>query len=267
MTIHTLILVGCGKLGGAMLTRWCESGVAQHVHVVSPRHAESDADGLTWHRDFTTLPAGSEDTVIVFAVKPALLAELLPHYARRFGATPLYISVAAGKTLAFYTQHLGAKASVVRAMPNTPGTIGHGVTALCAPGLHPAARSTTENVMSALGHLLWIEDESSMNAVSAISGCGPAYVFLFIESLARAGIAAGLPESQARALAMNTATGSVAYASQSSQPLPALWQQVASPGGMTEAALNVLSAPGGMPDLLKKAVEAAITRAAELAKK
>lgn len=266
MTIDTLILVGCGKLGSALLARWRESGIATSLHVVAPRHTQTNTAAVTWHRDAGTLPAASQNTAIVFAVKPALLPQLLPEYAQRFGTALLYISVAAGKTLAFYHAHLGAGASVVRAMPNTPGLIGQGVTALCAPTLSPSLRQQAGAIMGALGHVLWVENEADMDAVSAISGCGPAYFFLFIDALARAGMAAGLSEQQAQSLAMHTATGSVALAAQSRQPLPELWAQVASPGGMTQAALNVLSAPGAVPDTLKKAVQAAVDRAAELAK-
>ena len=266
MTIENIILIGCGKLGRAMLTRWRESGIAKHIHVVAPNHSEQNAPGINWHRDPATLPVAA-NTAIVFAVKPALLSELLPAYAKQFGAIPLYLSVAAGKTLSFYRQHLGDSTTVVRTMPNTPGLIGQGVTALCAPTLQPADRATATTLMAVLGHTVWVEDESQMDAVSAISGCGPAYYFLFTDALARAGIEAGLPANLATELALHTATGSTALAAQSDRPLPELWAQVASPGGMTQAALDVLSAPAALPDTLKKAVAAAITRAKELANK
>lgn len=262
MGIDSLVLVGHGNMGSAMLARWRDRASASHIHVVSPSHSEQSTPALTWHTGPATLPAAQ---AVVFAVKPAKLAELLPLYRAQLGDSPLYISVAAGKPLSFYAQHLGA-APTVRAMPNTPSRIGRGVTLLAAAtGLSAAHHDTATALMAALGETLWI-DESQMDAAMAISGCGPAYLYLFAHSIEQAGIAVGLSPEQAGALTRHTLSGSLALAASGERSWQALWQEVASPGGATQAALDVLSAPGGLPDRTKSAIAAAVARAAELAK-
>jgi pyrroline-5-carboxylate reductase len=267
MTTHSLLLVGCGKMGGVLLERWRATPLFSTIHVISPNHSHADEPGLHWHRDLASLPPSFTPTVITFAVKPAQLASLLPIYAKAFAATaPLYLSVAAGKPLAFYRAHLGEHAHIVRAMPNTPSLIGEGMTALCAADtLSAAIRKTATDMMQTVGDVLWIENESQMEAVTAISGCGPAYVFLFIDSLINAATQAGLTAHQARQLAMQTIKGSQALAASSPKTLPELCAQVASPGGATEAALKVLTKDDALKTLMQQAVTAAITRSKEMA--
>lgn len=257
----SLLLVGCGKMGGALLARWRAhppAGITQ-FEIIEP--------GEPHHRpSLDHLPAEFAPSVIVFAVKPQTLDQLLPSYAMRFGAKPLYLSIAAGKTLAFYRKHLGEHAHVVRAMPNTPATIGEGITALCAHSTAPAsARHLATALMEAAGAVLWLENEDHMHAVTALSGSGPAYVFLFLDSLAKAGMALGLSEEVSCKLAIQTVLGSTRLAAQSPETFKALREQVTSPGGTTQAALSVLENSHMFESLIKSALDAAHKRSQELA--
>ncbi len=261
---HTLLLVGHGKMGGVLLERLRNTAIFSAIHVISPNHTQKNSGIVSWHRDLASVPADFSPSVITLAVKPALLETILPHYAGRF-ATALYVSVAAGKTLAFYQKYLGA-AHIVRAMPNTPSLVGEGMTALCAANtLSAAARATATSMMQAIGEILWVEDESQMDAVTALSGCGPAYVFLFMDALIKAAIHSGLTGPDAKKLALQTVKGSVALASTSPKSLEELCAQVASPGGATEAALKQLKNNDALHSLMQKAIDAAIARTREMA--
>jgi len=262
----SLLLSGYGKMGSALLECWQHTGDhgITHFHVIEPQCIRTDAP-VTRYENLQSLPTQLSPDVIVFAVKPQQLPELLPAYRKRFGITPLYISIAAGKNLAFYKKHLGAKARIVRAMPNTPALVGHGITALCGSALAATDKTLAEKLMGAVGQTLWLDDESQMDAVTALSGSGPAYVFLFLESLTEAGIAAGLPADRARALAMQTIYGSAMLARQSHENFATLRQNVSSPGGTTEAALKLLMQDNAFKTLVKNAVLAAARRAKELA--
>ena len=261
--MNTLLLVGHGKMGGVMLERLRDTHLFTAIHIISPNHTQKDSGNLHWHRDLNTIT--SSPSVVLFAVKPAMLEALLPHYATHFANTPLYLSVAAGKTLSFYHQHLGAHAPIVRAMPNTPSLIGEGMTALCATDtLSATSRKIATDIMQALGETLWV-DEAQMDAVTALSGCGPAYVFLFIESLINTGVAMGLTAAQAKTLALQTLHGAHALATQSSKSLSELCTQVASPGGATEAAIKQLQKDNGLQNLISQAMHAALARTKEMA--
>lgn len=263
--MSTLLLVGHGKMGGVLCERLRNTAIFSEIHIISPNHSHSDLAPLFWHRDLTSIPGNVAPDVILLAVKPAMLESILPQYAAHFTHAPLYLSVAAGKTLAFYQQHLGPHAHIVRAMPNTPSLIGEGMTALCAPDtLSAAMRKTAEHIMAAVGKVLWVE-ESQMNAVTALSGCGPAYVFLFLDALVQASVKAGLSEAQAKTLALQTVTGSTALAAHSTKTFDQLCTQVASPGGATEAALKILNENNNLKMLMEKAVTAALARAKEMA--
>jgi pyrroline-5-carboxylate reductase len=263
----SLLLVGCGKMGGALLERWKHASFISHIHVIAPHHAYTNEPTVTWHRNPESLPKNYTPDVIILAVKPQQLDTVLPDYRAHFAAAnPLYISVAAGKNLSFYASRLGEHAHVVRAMPNTPALAGQGMTALCAVSTLPASsQKIAMDLMQAVGKTEWLPDESLMDAVTAISGCGPAYVFLFLESLINAGVAAGLPESMARTLALQTIAGSVALAEHTGKTFEQLRTQVASPGGATEAALKVLMKDDAMPQLIAQAAAAARKRLKELA--
>ena len=195
-----------------------------------------------------------------------MMDEVLPAYRRFAGGGTLFLSIAAGKTLGFFARHLGAAAAVVRAMPNTPAAIGRGIAVACA-SRSVARRSArlAERLLGAVGEVGWVEDEALIDAVTAVSGSGPAYVFLLIECLAKAGVAAGLPEALALRLARATVAGSGELARLSPESAARLRESVTSPGGTTRAALDVLMAPDGLEPLLTRAVLAAARRSRELA--
>ena len=263
-----LLLVGCGKMGGAMLAGWLERKVVSRVAVVEPMEAATagfrDRSVVSVHADLAAVGTFAPD-VVVFATKPQSMEKLLPAYRRFTGRGTLFLSIAAGKTIAFFEQHLGA-VPVIRAMPNTPAQIGRGITAAC-PNRHvdAAQRALAESLLSAVGEVGWVDDEALIDAVTAVSGSGPAYVFLLAECLAEAGAAAGLPRDLAMRLARATVSGAGELLHRSSESAATLRQNVTSPGGTTQAALNVLMAEDGLGPLLTKAVAAAARRSRELA--
>ena len=244
--MSSLLLVGCGNMGGAMLARFREKMPANisEFLVVNSKDA---------------LPETTPD-IIVFAVKPQKLAEILPEYKARFGVKPLYISIAAGKTLAFFEGYLGADAVVVRTMPNTPAIVGKAVTALCAnENVSPEQKKIATALMSAIGMTIWVAEEN-MDAVTAVSGSGPAYVF-------KAGVSAGLDAELAKTIVLETLHGSIHLAAKSSESYEKLRQNVTSKGGTTEAALGVLMHENAFAKLIEDAVLAAMDRAKKLADK
>jgi pyrroline-5-carboxylate reductase len=265
----TLLLVGCGKMGGALLEGWLERRIAQGFAVVEPgpgASAFAARPGVTVHEEAASLPADLAPAVVVLAVKPQVMAEVLPAYRRFADGRAVFLSIAAGKTLGFLVRALGEGTSVVRAMPNTPAAIGRGIAVLCAsPAVTPAQRELCARLLAAVGEVGWVEDEALMDAVTAVSGSGPAYVFLLIEALAAAGIAAGLPEALAERLALATVAGSGELARRSAEPPARLRENVTSPGGTTRAALDVLMAADGLGPLMARAVDAAARRSRELA--
>jgi pyrroline-5-carboxylate reductase len=265
-TAHPILLVGCGKMGGALLAGWRERRVAENFVVVEPAMAANAASpSVAVHAAPATLPPELAPAAIVFAVKPQALAEIAPTYRGFAGRAP-FLSIAAGKTLAFFARALGPEAAVVRAMPNTPAAIGRGIAVACANrAVDEASRALCDRLLAAVGEVAWVEDEGLLDAVTAVSGSGPAYVFLLIECLAKAGVEAGLPEALALQLARATVAGSGELARQSSESAATLREAVTSPGGTTRAALDVLMAKDGLEPLLVKAVAAATLRSRELA--
>lgn len=260
----SLLLIGAGKMGGALLERWAAYPQVAHIDVIEPGLARPSDTRISWHKNLESLSKNYAPDVIVFAVKPQQLGDILPAYRARFAHKPLYISIAAGKTLAFFARHLGTQAKVIRAMPNLPATIGSGMTVLTATDVSPAFKETAIRLMGAVGEVEWLDDEAQMDAVTALSGSGPAYVFLFLESLLKAGVAAGLPEGLAKKLAIETLCGSAALAAESSESAAQLRKNVTSPGGTTEAALAVLMKDNALEKLMENAVRAAARRSQEL---
>lgn len=264
----SLLLVGCGKMGGAMLDGWLKAGTVARVVVVEPHGLP---DGLA-HPAVTLaggpddLPAGFVPDVVVLAVKPQAMDGVAPGYARLAGPDTVFLSIAAGKTIEYFHRHLGASAAIVRAMPNTPAAVGRGIT-VCTPNpaVTAAQRDLCEALLRSVGEVAWAESESQMDAVTAVSGSGPAYVFLLVEALAAAGEAAGLPAELAQRLARATVSGSGELLRQSPATAAQLREAVTSPGGTTRAALDVLMAPDGMTELMTRAVAAATRRSRELA--
>jgi pyrroline-5-carboxylate reductase len=264
-TTLPILLVGCGKMGGALLAGWRERAVAPRFVVVEPAAPASLAPEITWHAAPEALAPDFVPAAVVFAVKPQSLDDVAPHY-RRFSGRSAFLSIAAGKTLGFFARALGTEAAAVRAMPNTPAAIGRGISVACAgPRVGTAERALCGRLLEAVGEVAWVEDEGLLDAVTAVSGSGPAYVFLLIECLAKAGVAAGLPEELASRLARATVAGSGELARISPDSAARLREAVTSPGGTTRAALDVLMAPGGLEKLLTDAVAAATRRSRELA--
>ena len=264
-----LLLVGCGKMGGAMLAGWRESGIAAAgVTVVEPAGAAefADAPDVTVCGDADALTADLDPEVIVFAVKPQQMDAVAPAYARFAGGDCVFLSIAAGKTIGYFEQQVGNQAAVIRAMPNTPAAIGQGITVLCPNGnVSDAQAALCQQLMQSVGEAVTVSDEGLIDTVTAVSGGGPAYVFLLIECLGAAGVAAGLPKELAEQLAMATVAGSGQLALASDEPPSQLRENVTSPGGTTLEALKILMADEGLQPLMTRAIAAATERSRELA--
>lgn len=268
-TAGEVLLVGCGKMGGAMLQGWLERGSARRFVVVEPGSGTASfalRPEVVIHREAMALDLDLRPSVVVLAVKPQMMDEAIRHYGRFATPDTVFLSIAAGKTLAYFSRHLGAGAAVVRAMPNTPAAIGRGISVACPnAGASATQIALCDRLLAAVGEVGWVDDEKLIDAVTAVSGSGPAYVFLLIECLAKAGVSAGLSEDLAMRLARATVAGAGELARISGEPASILRQNVTSPAGTTLAALNVLMAPDGLEPLLTKAVAAAAARSRELA--
>ncbi len=264
-----LLLVGCGKMGGALLRGWLERGLEpDKVTVVEPgAEARNDVSalGLAAVAGLDQVEAGLQPAFVVLAVKPQMMDAVLPD-CRRFAAPGVaFLSIAAGTTLQTIESALGGEAAVIRIMPNTPAAVGRGMSVLCANAKVTKSQKTVAGgLMAAVGETAWIDDEVQMDAVTGVSGSGPAYVFLLIETMAEAGVEAGLPRELATQLARATVAGAGELVRQSEEPAEQLRRNVTNPGGTTAAALEVLMAAGGLPDLMKRAVAAAAKRGREL---
>lgn len=270
MNVGRLLLVGCGKMGGAMLQGWLARGVAPGDVVVvepGPEQAESiGALGVTVVPDADSVPPGFAPSVIILAVKPQTMDDAAPGYAPLTGPDTVFLSIAAGKTIADFQRYFGADAAIVRSMPNTPAAVGRGMLVACPnANVSQTMRDNCDALLGAVGNVAWIDDEALMDAVTAVSGSGPAYVFLMIECMSRAGVEAGLPEDLARTLALTTVAGAGELAMQADEDPATLRKNVTSPGGTTQAALEVLMAEPGLQALMSGAVAAATRRSRELA--
>lgn len=261
----SIVLAGAGKMGGAMLSGWLAQGVAaDRLAVIDPAPSD-DITSLT-AKGLRINPTQPGDVaVLVMAVKPQMFADAAPQLRTLVKPATLVISIMAGVPIAKLSQACGGK--VVRAMPNTPAAIGRGITvAVAEAGVGQQQRDIADALLRATGSVEWIDDEALMDAVTAVSGSGPAYVFLLAEELARAGIAAGLSPELATRLARETVAGSGELLHRSELTSETLRKNVTSPGGTTAAALEVLMGPGGFQPLLTRAVAAAAKRSRELAK-
>jgi pyrroline-5-carboxylate reductase len=263
----SLVLVGAGKMGGAMLDGWLAMGLpASAVTVVDPAPSPelvacSARTGLTLN---PSSPPADAPEVLVLGIKPQMLDAAAAGIGAFVGPSTLVVSILAGKTAANIRTRLPA-AAVVRAMPNLPASVGRGMTgAFADPGTSPMQRETAAALLSAIGRVEWVEDEGLIDAVTAVSGSGPAYVFLMVECLAAAGRAEGLPEDVALRLARATVEGAGELLFRSDLGADILRRNVTSPGGTTAAALDVLMAEDGMEPLMRKAVAAARRRAEQL---
>ncbi len=266
-----LLLAGAGKMGGAMLSGWLKRGLDPALVVVqdpAPPAEVADLISSLGIAISSGAPALNDaPAVIVAAVKPQAMDDVFPGLARLAGRETLVLSIAAGKTLHSFEKHLSEGAAVVRAMPNTPAAIGRGIS-VCVANRHVsvAQRALASSLLEAVGEVGWVEDETLMDAVTAVSGSGPAYVFLLAETLAAAGVAQGLDRELSARLARATVSGAGELLRQSAESASQLRQNVTSPGGTTAAALSVLMREGdGLPDLMAEAIADATKRGRELA--
>ena len=262
-----IVLAGAGKMGGALLTGWLKAGLAaDRIAAVEPQpSAEITALASQGLRLNPAAGAIGQVAALVIAVKPQMFAAVAPTLKPFVAAGTLVVSIMAGTTIARIAASCGG--AVVRAMPNTPAAIGRGITvAVPAANVSAMQRTIADALLCATGVVEWVEDEALLDPVTAVSGSGPAYVFLLVEELARAGVAAGLPARLAEKLARETVAGSGALLEQSDSDAATLRQNVTSPGGTTAAALEILMGKTGLADLLTRAVDAATRRSKELAK-
>ncbi|MGL6043138.1 MAG: pyrroline-5-carboxylate reductase [Sandaracinobacteroides sp.] len=260
-------LVGCGAMGGALLERWLEAGLpADAVTVIDPepRGLPDGFAGAVASDAVSAFGHAPDPTLLVLGIKPQLLPRLAPGLARLLQPAPLVLSMLAGVR----TQSLAAffpDSAIIRMMPNTPARIGRGVTALFEHGAATPERDAVEWLMSAAGATLWLKDETQFDAVTAVSGSGPAYVFRFLEAFIEAAKAAGLPADLAAQLARETVAGAAELARSSPESPAQLREQVTSPNGTTAAGLQRLDGDGLLSSLLRTTVKAAAERSRELA--
>ena len=264
--IPPLLLIGCGRMGSAMLAGWRERGLAASYAVdPAPDAARNAGADLTVVGDLGSVPAGFAPAAVVLAVKPQNAAEALPVCARYAGSA-VFLSIMAGRTIAGIQDLLGGNTAIVRAMPNTPAAVRQGITvATPSPSVTAAQRALCGDLLSAIGLVEWVEQESLLDPVTAVSGSGPAYVFLLAELMERAAIEQGIAPDLARVLARQTVAGSGALLAASPESAADLRKAVTSPGGTTQAALEVLMAPDRLPAAFSEAIAAAARRSRELA--
>ncbi|MEQ8286644.1 pyrroline-5-carboxylate reductase [Thalassospira sp.] len=266
-----LLLVGCGKMGSAMLEGWLAQGLeAGNVYIVEQAETAEKLQtsyGINGVADIKDVPQDFIPQVVLFAVKPQVLPDVIANYKSLVRAETVFLSVAAGKTINFFASNLGEMARIVRAMPNTPAAVSRGMTVMCpTDNVSIAQRDMCETLLKTVGLVSWVEDENLMDAVTALSGSGPAYIFHLVEAMAQAGETAGLPADQAMLLARQTVVGAGFLLDASEDTAATLRQNVTSPGGTTAAALDVLmDQKSGLPELMTRAVEAARKRSVELA--
>jgi pyrroline-5-carboxylate reductase len=262
-----IVLLGAGKMGGALLDGWLRLGLApRQVAVIEPQPSADltalTARGLDLNPALATL---QNPAAIVIAVKPQTAPQALPPLQPQLAPSTVVVSIMAGRTLQFLAETLGRSSALVRAMPNTPASIGRGITVAVARDASVAQRQTAHRLLAATGAVEWTDDETLMDAVTAVSGSGPAYIFLLVEALAQAGAAAGLPPELAKTLARETVAGAGELLHRSPLDAATLRENVTSPGGTTAAALAVLMVKEGLAALMEKAVAAATRRSRELA--
>lgn len=260
-----LVLLGCGKMGSAMLVGWLARGLPPaSVWVVDPHPSDWLAGtGVHLNAELPATPA-----IVLVAVKPQMMAEALPTLQAMGNGDTLFVSVAAGTPISYFETTLGAQTPIIRAMPNTPAAISQGITAIVANAVAgDVALTEAEALLSAVGEVVRLRSEAQIDAVTGVSGSGPAYVFHMIEAMAAAGEAEGLPADLAMQLAKTTVAGAGALAMQAEETPSQLRVNVTSPNGTTQAALEVLmNDTDGFPALLKRAVKAAADRSRELAR-
>lgn len=258
-----LVLLGCGKMGSAMLAGWLSGGLnPAAVHVVDPY----PSDWLVAQGVHVNKPLPEKPALVLIAVKPQMMQEALPTLQKMGGQDTVFLTVAAGISIGTYEEILGANTPILRAMPNTPAAIGHGITALIGNAISTADHiKLAHNLLSAIGEVVDLESEAQMDAVTGVSGSGPAYVFYMIDALAKAGEARGLSSAMAMQLAKATVAGAGALAKVAEETPSQLRINVTSPNGTTQAGLEVLmNEDHGLYPLIDATVAAATRRSKEL---
>lgn len=270
MAVKRLLLLGGGNIGSALLAGWIKKEIPLEVTVVDPSPSDHLRDLVTKpHTLVQSIDALKKTSfdVVVLAVKPQSFPEILPTLIPFTNGRAVFMSVAAGKTMAGMQEILGMETPIIRVMPNTPALIGQGMAGLVANAyVSEDARQLAEDLMLAVGDSVWVSDEEQMHAVTALSGSGPAYVFAMVEAMQKAGEALGLDAETALKLARKTVQGAGALAAEKADTDPSeLRRQVTSPGGTTAAALDVLLAEDGLAKLMREAMRAAAKRSQEMA--
>jgi pyrroline-5-carboxylate reductase len=266
---HPLVLVGCGKMGGALLGGWAKAGLAAAgTCIVEPagRDAVSGAPGKArFYSSAADLPADLNPRIIVLAVKPQIMGDVLRQLQGQEDSNALILSIAAGYRIQGIAEVLGEATPVIRAMPNTPAAVGKGISAAVRSTAATAEdHALVEALLAAVGEVVWVDSEDDLDAVTGLSGSGPAYVFHMVEAMAAAGEAAGLDKDLACRLARHTVIGAAALLESSGEDARTLRRNVTSPKGTTEAALEIIMAENGLSDLMRRAVRAATKRGREL---
>lgn len=262
MAPQRLWLIGCGNMAGAMLRRWIDTGAVRPDAVDVVNRQDRDLpDGV---RQARTLPDAPPPDLVMLGVKPQQLGDISASFGAAIGRAPVLVSILAGVTEATLAQRLPGPA-VVRAMPNLPVALGAGVVALYAGAAPSAARDAAAALMEPLGLVEWIDREALFDAVTALEGCGPAFLFRFIDSLAKAGEALGVPADQAARMALATVEGAARMAAAADESPAVLADRVASPGGSTRQGLNVLDHDGALDRLMRETLAAAERRGREMA--
>ena len=258
MTKPKVLLVGAGAMGSALLEGWDKAGKIFDTSVIDPSQPN-------FFGNISELSPKYSPDIILFAIKPQLIVETIPKYSVFAGRNCTFVSIAAGVGTSIFTQLLGKKETIVRVMPNLPVTVGHGMAGLySSQPLSGSQKSLVESLFTASGKVMWLVSEDLMDAVTAISGSGPAYFFRLVECLVDSGLAAGLSAEQAMILARQTAIGAGAMLAQLPQSASELRTRVTSPGGTTAAAIAAFDKDDRLAVLVKEAVTAAINRAREL---
>ncbi len=266
---HTIALVGAGKMGSALLSGWLR-GQYENTRFIVLEPAPSDSLRKLDDSRVTINPDTDQTSPVdlaVVAVKPQILPEVMGTIQSICSPQTIVVSVAAGKTIAEFEAALGSRQPVIRTMPNTPSIVGKGISALFAnQNVSMEGKALAEDLMASVGQVVWLDREDQMDAVTAVSGSGPAYVFHLTEAIAEAAMAQGLSNELAQTLAHATVSGAGALMDQSSETPAILRENVTSPGGTTAAALHILMQDDALKSLMKQAIEAATVRSKELGK-
>lgn len=269
---HPILLLGCGKMGSAMLSGWLDEGLkADAVHIVDPyldniKKDFTDLATSQLHETIETLPYKLSPSIVILAVKPQMMDEALKALSSLDLSNSLFLSIAAGKTITYFEDRLGQDSAIIRAMPNTPAAIGKGITVCCANRLASEDQvDTCTTLLSTVSVVEWIDDETLIDAVTALSGSGPAYVFYMAEAMAAGGEAIGLSPELSKKLARHTVSGAGALLEASDERTSKLRENVTSPGGTTAAALDVLMSEEGLARVVRRAMKEAKARSKELA--